>query len=472
MRLLNTITYELHTFPSPDVTPHYAILSHCWDAVGEVTFADIQDLSRARAMPGWFKVEKACAVARQEHHCRWLWMDTCCIDKSSSAELSEAINSMFDWYLHSEICLAYLDDVPTCNDSDGCNEPLKASRWFTRGWTLQELIAPTRAMHFLSKDWINLGTRRDLASVLEYITKVDRSVLHGSERWHHYRHISDLRAMSVAKRMSWAAGRKTTRPEDRAYSLMGIFGVNMPILYGEGSAKAFRRLQLEIIQESFDHSIFAWGSRDRISNPPPWRLDQCTPAGDNRANEWRGCALLAKSPDDFQHSADLRGESLTTLTDTLRLSAIRELHFYPTNYGIRIVLPLYFLGERSQWQLYYALLACRADSQSSGSGAWVGLLLMRVPRTDVYHCMNISDTKVGDLDSVASRVIELYAPASRQRLLLFSDWKLSTIYIRDYVQAERSRDALVRILRPLPPGLDPQAPSKSVGRPPPPWSFA
>ena len=149
MRLLNTETYELHTFPSADHTPPYAILSHCCqDATGEVTFADIQHLPRARTMSGWSKIENACAVARRRHHCEWLWIDTCCIDKGSSAELSEAINSMFAWYLRCNVCLAYLSDVPTCENPAECNAYLRASRWFTRGWTLQELIAPARNVVF------------------------------------------------------------------------------------------------------------------------------------------------------------------------------------------------------------------------------------------------------------------------------------------------------------------------------------
>ncbi|KAI0656703.1 hypothetical protein C8Q70DRAFT_311003 [Cubamyces menziesii] len=385
-------------------------------------------------MSGWSKVENACAVALQKHQCEWLWMDTCCIDKGSSAELSEAINSMFTWYLRSKICLAYLNDVPTCENLVERIRHMRASRWFTRGWTLQELIAPAQDVVFLSKDWVKLGTRCDLASFLADLTQIDRGVLvesGGRQDWH----LARLRAISVAERMSWAAGRDTTRPEDKAYSLMGLFDVNMPVLYGEGADKAFRRLQQEIIRDSFDHSIFAWGVRSPSSNFPPWPYYQ--PKVKHAHSDklvcrlfWSHGALLASSPDDFRYSAGLKGESLVKLTDALRLSDIGEPHFYPTNYGIRIQLPLCFLGARDSWQLYHALLAC---STLSDPDARIGLLLLRIPGTDVYYCMNISDLEARSSE-VRSRAVEHSKLSLQSRRPIFpSAWKLSTIYIRDYV---------------------------------------
>ncbi|KAH9889563.1 hypothetical protein C8Q73DRAFT_793760 [Cubamyces lactineus] len=381
-------------------------------------------------MSGWSKIENACAVARRRHHCEWLWIDTCCIDKGSSAELSEAINSMFAWYLRCNVCLAYLSDVPTCENPAECNAHLRASRWFTRGWTLQELIAPARNVVFLSKDWVELGTRSDLATYLAGFTKVDRSVLVDSEGRRDW-HLSKLRSVSIAERMSWAAGRNTTRPEDKAYSLMGIFDVNMPVLYGEGADKAFRRLQREIIRESFDHSSFAWGVRTTRS----WLgNNQRTVRSDKLLcrDSWSQGSLLATSPDDFRDSAGLKGESLMKLTGSLRLSDLGEPHFYPTNYGIRIRLPLCFLGARDSWQLYHALLAC---STHSDPDARIGLLLLRIPGTDVYYCMNMSDLESRSSDSeVGSRVVELSGSSLESiRPKFLSTWKLSTMYIRDYV---------------------------------------
>ncbi|KAI0329181.1 hypothetical protein GY45DRAFT_1214979, partial [Cubamyces sp. BRFM 1775] len=187
-----------------------------------------------------------------------LWDDTYCIDKSNSVELSEAINSMFDWYRGAQLCLACLGDVPGDDEAAAEGSFFRRSRWFKRGWTLQELIASDASIVFLSDGWVQIGTteEEDLAMVIEEITGIDHQLL--MTPLEEYR-IVEIRARSVAERMSWAAGRETPRPEDEAYSLMGIFDVNMPIIYGEGGEKAFHRLQLEIIRRSSDLSIFAWG---------------------------------------------------------------------------------------------------------------------------------------------------------------------------------------------------------------------
>jgi len=140
------------------------------------------------------------------------------------------------------------------------------SRWFTRGWTLQELLAP-REVVFLNKDWVEIGTGKSLARTISEITRIATGALEhplcGSETCPHI-----CRGYSVAQKMSWAALRKTTREEDRAYSVMGLFGVNMPLLYGEGGDKAFVRLQREIMKQSIDDSIFAWSTK----RPPPHLL--------------------------------------------------------------------------------------------------------------------------------------------------------------------------------------------------------
>ncbi|KAI6135420.1 heterokaryon incompatibility protein-domain-containing protein, partial [Pisolithus croceorrhizus] len=234
----------------------YAILSHRWGA--EVGYEEMTGLMKmegrkrdeVRQRAGYQKIIESCKQAKKGGY-EWLWIDTCCIDKRSSAELSEAINSMYRWYQNAQVCYAYLNDVeestfPTEQDnkfdkSNGWPE------WFVRGWTLQELIAP-KEVEFFNKDWVHIGDKWRLAPELERITGISRHVLTDG--------LSGI-GLSVAQIMSWAADRKTTRVEDRAYSLMGLFGVNMPMLYGEGK-KAFQRLQLEIIHISNDHSIFAW----------------------------------------------------------------------------------------------------------------------------------------------------------------------------------------------------------------------
>lgn len=203
--------------------------------------------------------KKSSGFARTAHdRYPYAWIDTCCINKESSAELSEAINSMFAWYQNAGICYAYLDDVVQEGGSgiipDGVGNSkfrlyaeLRESKWFTRWWTLQELIAP-RVLLMLNVDWVDIGYKRDLCYILHSVTGIDETMLRGTAK---------LESFSIAKRMSWAADRQTTRPEDIAYSLMGIFNVNLPLIYGEGD-NAFLRLQEEIIRNSDDHSIFAW----------------------------------------------------------------------------------------------------------------------------------------------------------------------------------------------------------------------
>ncbi|EJF57896.1 HET-domain-containing protein, partial [Dichomitus squalens LYAD-421 SS1] len=191
------------------------------------------------------KIKLACAVARQAEH-RYIWIDSCCIDKASSSELSEAINSMYMWYGDSAICYAYLADVPPGESSQSEGSFFRKSRWFTRGWTLQELIAPGRLV-FLSADWEIIGSKGDFIDVLEQMTGIDREALLLD---------TGLDEFSVAQRFSWASKRETERVEDQAYSLMGIFDINMPTLYGEGD-RALRRLQEEILRRTPDQSLFA-----------------------------------------------------------------------------------------------------------------------------------------------------------------------------------------------------------------------
>ncbi|KAI0645328.1 heterokaryon incompatibility protein-domain-containing protein, partial [Trametes meyenii] len=251
MYLLNTTTRQLHKFDKNDEIPPYAILSHVWGA-HEQTFANTpraksrgkkRDLRLRRSSK---KIRGACATAAL-HGYKWLWADTSCIDTSNSAELSEAINSMFELYRDASMCYAYLEDVPPGEDPYRPQSAFRRSRWFKRVWTLQELIAPASVI-FLASDWQTIGAKRQLGGLIESITGIDRLVL---------THRRPLEDVSIACRMSWAATREARREEDRAYSLMGIFGVCMPTIYGE-KARAFLRLQEEIIKRTPDQSIFAW----------------------------------------------------------------------------------------------------------------------------------------------------------------------------------------------------------------------
>ncbi|KIK20347.1 hypothetical protein PISMIDRAFT_59205, partial [Pisolithus microcarpus 441] len=247
-----------------DKTAEYAILSHRWG--NEVNYDEMTGLmsidenhrNDLKQRAGYEKILKSCKQAQQDGY-KWLWIDTCCIDKRSSSELSEAINSMYRWYHNSQKCYAYLHDVedsifPSRQDFSKFHKANGWPEWFSRGWTLQELIAP-RQVEFFNKGWVSIGDRKCLTKTLEKITRVPLEVL--EDGWIPKR-------LCVAELMSWAADRTTTRVEDRAYSLLGLFGVNLPILYGEGE-KAFQRLQLEIMRVSGDHSIFAWNPKGQFS---------------------------------------------------------------------------------------------------------------------------------------------------------------------------------------------------------------
>ncbi|OCK96314.1 HET-domain-containing protein, partial [Cenococcum geophilum 1.58] len=242
MRLLNSRTLQLEEFIGDANVPPYAILSHTWGEE-EVTLRDmISTAGSLKEKKGFKKIQNCCSQALADG-LHWAWVDTCCIDKTSSAELSEAINSMFRWYSRSKVCYAYLTDVPY----DGFDDSLPKSRWFTRGWTLQELLAPSSVVYY-SAEWTRIGDNEDLISVLRNVTRIDEGILSRTK---------GLDWISVAEKMSWAATRETTRVEDMAYCLLGIFDVNMPLLYGEGE-RAFQRLQEEILRNSQDQSLFAW----------------------------------------------------------------------------------------------------------------------------------------------------------------------------------------------------------------------
>lgn len=260
MRLLSTYTADglrLENFIG-DV-PDYAILSHKWNDQ-EVSYEDVKSY-RYEDFKGYGKLVKACERAAEDGF-EWIWVDTCCIDKSSSAELSEAINSMYDWYARAVVCYALLDDYDEKQGLEHC-------RWFNRGWTLQELIAP-KTVEFYDNAWNEVGTKRSLRDSIASITGVNTAVLDGSPP----------STCTYAERMSWMCGRRTTREEDIAYCLLGLCEVNMPLLYGEGAKKAFFRLQAEILSATEDHTLLMWDHRavpptsaadgDTILAPAPW----------------------------------------------------------------------------------------------------------------------------------------------------------------------------------------------------------
>jgi hypothetical protein len=219
--------------------PRYAILSHTW-GVEEVTFKDIME-GTGENKAGYEKIE-FCRKQAASDGFSYFWVDTCCIDKSSSAELSEAINSMFRWYQNADKCYVYLSDVYTSRHATNRqpvsmtrDEAFRKSRWFCRGWTLQELIAPA-SVEFFSHEGDRLGSKESLEQDIHEITGIAVEALRGGS----------LRNFAVEERLMWAEHRETTRQEDKAYSLLGIFNIDMSLRYGEGGEKAFERLQRKI----------------------------------------------------------------------------------------------------------------------------------------------------------------------------------------------------------------------------------
>ena len=332
----------------------YAILSHRWiEQEGETTEVNYEEMIRLAKMEkdeqdavrqrlGYQKILNTCERAKRDKF-EWLWVDTCCIDKGSSAELSEAINSMYRWYENARVCYAYLHDVlgssfPTESDGLRYRNSKGWPEWFSRGWTLQEMIAPSN-VQFFNKNWQPIGNKKTLAHTLAGITGVSQVILMDG--------LSSNRPC-VAQIMSWAANRTTTRVEDRAYSLLGLLDVNMPMLYGEGR-RAFQRLQLEIIRVSNDQSVFAW---------------------DPFAEIRRSGSILADDPSFFRGCDQMELMDRDELVQYFKrdfpereLPSIKEDQFgvFPiTNRGIQIWLPLHnCIGSSS---VFEAWLPCRIGS--------------------------------------------------------------------------------------------------------------
>jgi hypothetical protein len=355
MRLINTATRAFEEFLGP-VPPPYAILSHTWEDA-EVSYADyISQPAACREKKGYAKIDMTCKLALQAG-ISYAWVDTCCIDKSSSAELTEAINSMYAWYGGSEVCYVFLSDLSPGEALD----KLGACRWFSRGWTLQELIAPDNVV-FSDANWHFSGTKKELQEQLISITGISQGAITG---------VTYLDSFSVAQKMSWASNRTTTRTEDMAYCLLGIFDVNLPLLYGEGN-RAFRRLQEEIIRTTPDLTIFAWCHRRLV---PPF--DPRTITG-----------VLAADPSVFWAAGSLA-----------RLHDVGEADFAVSNQGIKmqgraVVRPMVDDSTGSITGFGCVLPVCISDH---GAGRRRGILLRKCGyghfvRQDVYTTVIIEDS--------------------------------------------------------------------------------
>jgi len=274
---------------------------------------------------GWFKIENACRLALSFGLC-YVWIDTCCIDKSSSAKLQEAINSMFRWYELANICFAYLADVSASEDLSVEGSSFRRCRWFKRGWTLQELLAPIEVA-FYDKTWKPISTRGNITDLIGAITGIRPLYLSYAYRREGMCHT--LSTVSVAERMSWMDRRETTRPEDLAYCLLGIFDINMPMLYGEGS-KAFQRLQEEIMKKSDDNTLLSWGYQELCSN---WLLEEES--------------LLAPHPCSFRGCRDI---------EPCSMEGFNAASFSMNQRGLQMNVPIRF--DLTHQLLAYMILSC------------------------------------------------------------------------------------------------------------------
>ncbi|KAK1580676.1 LOW QUALITY PROTEIN: uncharacterized protein LY79DRAFT_651327 [Colletotrichum navitas] len=352
MWLIDTQTLKLVEVQGDPQRHSYAILSHTWGG-DEVTFQSFKTMSTASdgikspdgTKGGLKKIRDAAGLARS-HGYGYIWADTCCIDKTSSAELSESINSMYRWYQKAAVCYAYLSDVVDAEDPFLENSSFRRSRWFTRGWTLQELIAP-KTVEFYACNWSYIGRKSSESSLCELVAKITGihlQVLVGT---------TSLADVSVANKMRWAAQRQTTRPEDIAYCMIGLFNVNMPLLYGEGE-RSFIRLQEEILKEIDDQSLFLWGlSPDETTN----------------SDDLFG--LFAKSPKSF---------SQVEFGHVRPLPPSESHESSPasvTNQGLRTNMLL--IPVRPETDEYYAVLDCLVlDSASYGTDLSPRIILRRL----------------------------------------------------------------------------------------------
>jgi hypothetical protein len=264
MRLLyiasdGTLQWTKDIIRSEDIPP-YAILSHTWGEQ-EVVFEDLKDIENAQSKEGYRKI-RFCAQQAERDGLNHFWVDTCCIDKTNNTELSEAINSMFRWYQNADKCYVFLSDVEgksseeNSKSSSRWKAAFRKSRWFTRGWTLQELLAPL-SVEFFSRDGAWLGNKESLKQTIQEVTKIPIEALSASK----------LSEFDVSERFSWAQDRETTREEDGAYCLLGIFGCHLPLIYGEGREKALKRLKKEMLDASDDIAdAFANSAKTRSPN--------------------------------------------------------------------------------------------------------------------------------------------------------------------------------------------------------------
>lgn len=379
--------------------PAYAILSHTWGKE-EITFADVEasaDKSKTVNKAGWKKIQ-FCAKQAAADGLQYFWIDTCCIDKKNAVELSAAINSMFRWYQNATRCYVYLSDVSKANEMNGdaaWKESFRTSRWFTRGWTLQELIAP-RLVDFFSSEGERLGTKSFLESDIHGITGIAKKALQGDA----------LSNFSISERRSWAKHRQTTIKEDEAYCLIGIFDVSMALIYGERRDQAFRRLEEEI------HKLYKGTALPHYANQ----------------SERLTCIGI-----DFEQYTV--GIDLTSIPEAAqfvgRNEELLQMHELLCGHNSRLEVVLYGLGGIGKTQLvveyirrykerYTSVFWLNANDEDSLRLSFRTIaqqILQCYPSTAVLHNVDLE----GNLDRVATAVKAWFDLRGNRRWLMIYD---------------------------------------------------
>ncbi|KAJ4315361.1 hypothetical protein N0V94_005988 [Neodidymelliopsis sp. IMI 364377] len=463
MRLLKctgTDTFEFtQNYGLEDELPPYAILSHTWVANEEVTYDEVLE-GRNKEKTGYEKIRR-CGVQARLDHLDHFWVDTCCIDKSNKAELGLAIASMFRWYQNAARCYAYLSDVSVedCAVSSEIYDAtsataFKRSSWFTRGWTLQELLAPT-TVEFFSKDWRKLGDRKSLQRFITDATRIPSAALCNAS----------LSNFGVEERFSWREYRKTTVEEDQAYCMMGIFGVSISPIYGEGVGIAFNRLRNQI------HMLGECIQAIRITDP---RDDK------RRIEDTKGgllaapCRWVINSP-QFQQWRNnpnnqllwIKGDAgkgktmlMCAAIDELRLSSSTILSYFfcqstdnRINSATAVLRGLiYLLLDQDPYLAKHVRKKIETAGQSvfEDANAWYAMsemfinILKDYNRKPVYLVVDALDECTSELPKLLDLIIETSASSSRVKWLLASRNELHIEQKLRQVGAERIMSLEIR----------------------------